>query len=156
MVMTFEMTLYTPYMILADQELRDSDIFPHWPQNSSRIEIFGTKALMVVGRHGMGWQVFGRPHQRKPVVIDESYGRWSDEEHRADFLDAIRNGRRPNADIEEGHRSTLLPQYANISYRLGGEKLEIDPQTETFTNSAAGNALLKREYRKPWVIPEQV
>ena len=156
LVMTFEMTLYTPYMILADQALRDGDIFPHWPQNSSRIEIFGTKALMVVGRHGMGWQVFGRPHQRKPVVVDQMHGRWSDEEHRTDFLDAIRTGRRSNADIEEGHRSTLLPQYANISYRLGGEKLEIDPNTETFTNSEAGNALLKREYRKPWVIPDQV
>ena len=59
MVMTFEMTLNTPYMILADQELRDSDMFPHWPQNSSRIEIFGTKGLMILGRHGMGWQVFG-------------------------------------------------------------------------------------------------
>ncbi|HUT95462.1 MAG TPA: Gfo/Idh/MocA family oxidoreductase [Thermoguttaceae bacterium] len=156
LVMTFEMTLYTPYMMLADQELRDSDIFPHWPQNASRIELFGTKALMVVGRHGMGWQVFGRPHQRQPVVIDQMYGRWSDEEHRTDFLDAIRNDRRPNADIEQGHLSTLLPQYANISYRLGGEKLLVDPKTETFTNSEAGNALLKREYREPWVIREEV
>ena len=156
MLMTFEMTLYTPYMILADQELRDSDIFPHWPQNSSRIEIFGTKGLMVVGRHGMGWQVFGRPHQRKPVVVDQMYGRWSDEEHRDDFCDAIRNHRRSNADILEGHRSTLLPQFANISYRLGGEKLVVDPETETFTNSEAGNALLKREYREPWVMPDPV
>jgi predicted dehydrogenase len=156
LLMTFEMTLNTRYMILADQELRDSDMFPYWPQNSSRIEIFGTKALMVVGRHGMGWQVFGRPVQRKPVVVDQMYGRWSDEEHRTDFLDAIRKGRRPNADIEQGHLSTLLPQYANISYRLGSEKLMVDPATETFTNSPAGNALLKREYRKPWVIPEPV
>ena len=124
LVMTFEMTLYTPYMILADQALRDGDIFPHWPQNASRIEIFGTKGLMVVGRHGMGWQVFGRPHQRKPVV------------DRPDVRPLVRrgaprrlpatpsaHGRRPNADIHEGHLSTLLPQYANISYRLGGEKL---------------------------------
>ncbi|NQT12029.1 MAG: gfo/Idh/MocA family oxidoreductase, partial [Planctomycetes bacterium] len=49
-----------------------------------------------------------------------------------------------------------LPQYANISYRLGGEKLEVDPNSETFTNSDAGNALLKREYRKPWVVPDEV
>jgi predicted dehydrogenase len=156
LVMTFEMTLYTPYMILADQELRDSDIFPHWPQNSSRIEIFGTEGLMVVGRHGMGWQVFGRPHQRKPVVVAQEYGRWSDEEHRDDFLDAVRTRRLPNADIREGHLSTLLPQYANISYRLGGQKLQLDPQTETFTNSPQGNSLLKREYRKPWVIEDEV
>lgn len=156
MLMTFEMTLYTPYMMLADQALRDGDMFPHWPQYASRIELFGTKGLMMVGRHGGGWQVFHRPHRRKPVVAEQSYGRWSDEEHRTDFLDAIRTGRRSNADIQEGHRSTLLPQLANISYRLGGEKLLFDPNTETFTNSEAGNALLKREYREPWVVPERV
>jgi len=157
LTMIFEMTLYTPYMLLADQALRDGDIFPHWPQNASRIELYGTKGVMVLGRHGMGWQVFGRPYQRKPVVVAQEYGRWCDEPHRDDFLDAVRNRRRPNADIEDGHLSTLLPQYANISYRLGGEKLLVDPKTETFTNSQSGNALLRREeYRKPWVIPEEV
>lgn len=156
MIMLFEMTLNTPYMILADQELRDSDMFPHWPQNSSRIEIFGAKGLMVLGRHGMGWQVFGRPKTRKPVVVAQEFGRWTDDEHKDDFFDAIRNNRKPNADIEEVHLSTLYSQYGNISYRLGGRKLVVDPKTETFTNTEEGNALLKREYRAPYVIPEQV
>lgn len=156
MLMTFEMTLNTPYMILADQGLRDGDIFPHWLQNTSRIEIFGTKGLMVLGRHGGGWQVFDRPQSREPVVVAQEYGRWSDPEHREDFCDAIRSNRRPNADIEEGHRSTLLSQFANISYRLGGEKLLVDAKTEAFTNSEQGNQLLKREYRKPWAVPDQV
>lgn len=153
MVMVFEMTLNTPYMIVADQELRDGDIFPHWPQNASRIEIFGTKGLMVLGRHGMGWQVFGRPKSRRPVVIAQEYGRWTDDEHKDDFFDAIRNSRKPNADIEEAHLSTLFAQYGNISYRIGGEKLVVNPETESFSNSEAGNALLKREYRTPFVIP---
>ena len=56
-------------------------------------------------------------------------------ENRTDFVDAIRNRRKPNATIHEGHKSTLLPQYANISYRLGGQKLLVDPKTETFTSS---------------------
>ena len=156
MVMTFEMTLHTPYMILADQVLRDSDMFPHWPQNTSRIEIFGTQGLMIVGRHGGGWQVFGRPQSREPVIVAQQFGRWSDKEHREDFCDAIRTGRRPNADIEDGHRSTLLSQFANISYRLDGEKLLVDAKTETFTNSSRGNAMLKREYRMPWAVPAEV
>ena len=108
MTMTFEMTLNTPYMILADQKLRDSDMFPFWPQNTSRVEVFGSEAMMVVGRHGGGWQVFGRPQNRQPVVIEERFGRWSDKEHQEDFCDAIRAGRRSNADIADGHRSTLL------------------------------------------------
>lgn len=156
MLMMFEMTLYTPYMILADQALRDGEIFPHWHQNTSRIELFGSKGLMVVGRHGGGWQVFGKPKSRKPNVIAQEYGFWSDKEHQQNFIDSIRSGKKPNADIEEGRLSTLLPQLANISYRLGGKKLEFDSKTESFTNSSEGNKLLKREYREPWVVPENV
>lgn len=156
LLMTFEMTLCTPYMILVDQKLRDGDIFPHWPQNSSRVEIYGTKGLMYLGRHGIGWQVYGRPKSRKPVVVAQEYGRWTDDEHKDDFIDAIRNHRRPNADVEIAHLSNLLPLYGTISYRLGGQKLLVDPKTETFTNSPEGNRMLKREYRKPWIVPEVV
>jgi len=111
---------------------------------------------MILGRHGMGWQVFGRPKSRKPVVVAQEYGRWTDDEHKDDFFDAIRSGSKPNADIEEGHLSALLSQYGNISYRLGGQKLVVDPHSESFTNSPEGNALLKREYRSPYSIPERV
>jgi predicted dehydrogenase len=156
LVMVFDLTLYTPYMLKSDQVLRDSDMFPHWPQNATRIEIYGDKGLMCVGRHGGGWQVFGRPQQRQPVVVAQEYGRFPDPEHKEDFVQAIRERRRPNADIEQGHRSTLLSQYANISYRLGGQKLLVDAKTETFTNSDQGNALLKRSYRPKWAVPDQV
>jgi hypothetical protein len=111
---------------------------------------------MVAGRHGDGWQVFGPARDERPVVIAQSNGNFPDSEHKQDFCDAIREGRKPAADIEEGHRSTLLCQYANISYRLGGQKLEIDPATETITNCAPANAMRKRSYRAPWVVPEAV
>jgi len=157
MMMVFEMALYTPYMLKTDQELRDKlDMFPYWPQNSTRIEIYGDAGVMCVGDVGGGWQVFGRPENRQPVVIAQQKGPYPDREHHDNFVECIRSRKRPNADIEEGHRSTLLCQYANISYRLGGQKLLVDSRTETFTNSAEANALLKREYRKPWVVPEEV
>ena len=37
-----------------------------------------------------------------------------------------------------------------------GAALEFDPKTEKFTNNDAANALLTREYRKPFVVPEKV
>lgn len=156
LVMSFELSLYTPYILKTDGEIRDSDMFPYWLQNSTRIEIYGSEGLMIVGRHGGGWQVFARPHQRQPVVVAQEYGRFPDPEHKQNFCDCIRSGDLPNADIEEGHRSTLLCQYANISLRLGGQKLEIDPATETCIGNDDANAMLKREYRSPWVVPEQV
>ena len=45
---------------------------------------------------------------------------------------------------------------ANISYRLGKRQLRFDGNTETFPDDAEANALLKRKYRAPWIIPEQV
>ncbi len=131
-------------------------MFPYWMQNSTRIEIFGTKGMMVVGRHGGGWQVFVRPKSRQPVVKDQAYGRFPDPEHKENFVSCLRSRELPNADVLQGHLSCLMIHYANISYRLGGEKLTIDAATESITNSEAGKALLKREYRDPWVIPEQV
>jgi hypothetical protein len=35
-----------------------------------------------------------------------------------------------------------------------GVWLEMDPATERFTNSAPANELLRREDRKPFVVPE--
>lgn len=157
LVMSFELTLYTPYMLKSDMEMRNSqDLYPYWPQNAERIEIYGSEGLMFLGRHGCGYQVYGRPQQRKPVLVTQEHGTFPDPEHQQNFIECIRSRKMPNADIEEGHRSTLLCQLANISYRLGGQKLVFDAATECCLNNDSANALLKREYRSPFVIPEQV
>jgi len=156
LLMSFDLTLFTPYMLKTDSGVRDNDMFPYWLQNSTRIEIFGTQGMMVVGRHGGGWQVFVRPHSRQPVVKDQEYGRFPDPEHKENFFQCIRSRERPNADIAEAHVSTLLIHYANISYRLGGEKLAIDPMTEHFVDNTEAMKLFRRSYRDPWVMPEQV
>jgi predicted dehydrogenase len=157
LVMAFEQTLYTPYMIKSDMVVRNTDVYPYWPQNTERVEIYGEQGVMYVGRVGAGWQVFGHQKNRQPVVVAQMHGRYPDVPHKDNFVASIRSRKLPNADIREGHLSTLLCQFGNISYRLGGQKLLVDPKTESFTNSSEGNRLLKRaEYRKPWVVPDQV
>jgi len=156
LVMTFELTLYTPYMLKSDGVLRNSDIFPYWPQNATRIEIYGTEGLMLVGRHGGGWQAYVRPKNRKPVVRDQMYGRFPDPEHKENFIHCIRTRKRPNADIAKVHTSALLIHYANLSIRTGGTTLKIDPRSEHIINHEQAQTLFRREYRKPWVVPEEV
>ena len=39
--------------------------------------------------------------------------------HAADFLDAIKTGRQPNAEIEVGHLSTTLIHLGNLAMRVG-------------------------------------
>lgn len=115
LLMTFELTELAPYLLKTDPETRDSDLFPGWSQNASRIEIYGTKGMMVVGRHGGGWQVFDRPRSREPVVRAQQYGRFPDAIHKENFVNCLGTRNLPNADVREGHRSALLVHEANIS-----------------------------------------
>ena len=60
LVMTFENTGFTPYMFKTPQYIRDGDLFPFWPQNSDRIEIYGTKQNDVP-RAARRWLASARP-----------------------------------------------------------------------------------------------
>ncbi|TWU31817.1 Gfo/Idh/MocA family protein [Novipirellula artificiosorum] len=153
LLMTFTLTLDTPYMLKSDPELRDNDIFPHWPQNATRIEIYGSEGVMFVGRMGGGWQVFERTKGRQPVVTEQMYGRFPDPNHQENFVDCIRSRELPNADVEKGHRSALLGHLANISYRLGGRKLVFDGQSEQIVDDSEAMKFYTREsYRAPYGV----
>ena len=157
-LMTFELTQWAPYMDKIAGDIRDNDLFPYWPQCATRIEIYGTKGLMYVGRHGGGWQVFtsAQKQSRPGELVAQAFGRFPDPEHKQNFIESIRNDKLPSADIEEGHRSAVLVHLANIATRLGGRRLVFNSKTETFVGDKEANALLKRDYRAPFVIPEQV
>ena len=77
--------------------------------------------------------------------------------HRRNFIEAVRSRQVSDltADILEGHLSSALCHLANISYRLGRE-LRFDPQSERFVGDEQADAYLTREYRQPYVVPEEV
>jgi predicted dehydrogenase len=157
MLVSFELTLETPYMLKISPIIRQAkDMFPYWPQCATRIEIYGTTGLMCLGRHGGGWQVFDRPKLQDGVVKAQCKGLFPDPEHKQNFVQCIRSRATPNAPIEEGHKSVLWAHYATMSYRLGGEKLTIDPKTEQVVGNDRAMAMFKREYRKAYAIEDQV
>jgi predicted dehydrogenase len=151
LTMVFEQTLWTPYMQKTPFSMRDTDNLPNWPFSGTRIEVYGSKQQMFLGRHGGGWEVFGADGTSAKIQP----GRFRNREHIQNFIECIRSRKRPNADIEEGHLSTLLCHYGNIAYRVG-RKLHIDPKTEGFADDPEANSLVKRTYREPYVIPEVV
>ena len=69
--------------------------------------------------------------------------------HLKNFLACIRSGERPAADIEVGHKSTLLCHLGNIAYRTG-HTINCDPQSGHVQNDADAEALWSREYRQGW------
>jgi hypothetical protein len=133
----------------TDMAMRDRDQFPNWPFNGTRIEVLGTEGLMILGRHGDGWQVFDGNQE----VVAEQYGRQADRPHIRNFLDCVRTRATPVADVEQGHESTLLCHLANAAWHAGNRALRFDRQTETFPDERGADGFLGREYRTPWRFP---
>ncbi len=76
--------------------------------------------------------------------------------HQRNFIDCVKASSgstvaRPNADIEEGHKSTRLCHLGNIAYRVG-RVLRFDAKTEGIIDDAEANKLLGRSYRKGYEI----
>lgn len=132
--------------------VRDSDQFPDWEFTSTKIELYGTKGFLRLGRQGGGWQAFNEQGD----IVAQEYGRQADDIHIANFLDCMRSRNLPNADIEEGRRSDLLIHLSNLSARVGNQKLIYDAERNNFTNSTEANNLLRRKDRAPWQIPDMV
>lgn len=155
--MTFENGGYTPYMDKIAIDVRENDLFPFWPQCATRIEIYGTEGLMYLGRHGGGWQVFGKSkvQSRPGELIAQEYGRQGNRWHQDNFLACIKDRKNPNADIEIGHRAAVTVHMANIAHRAGNRLLKYDASTERFDLPEA-NKLLRRNDRKAYAVPDIV
>jgi predicted dehydrogenase len=152
LTLVFELTLWTPYMDKTELAFRDTDAFPDWMFNSTKVEVYGSKGIMYLGRQGDGWEVYEEGGKRAAA----GPGRQPHLRHFERFCQCVRDRSTPPADIAVSHLSTLLAHLGNISYRLGGRRLELDPGTETFVNDPEANALIRRTYRDPWRVPEAV
>jgi predicted dehydrogenase len=141
----------TNYMRKFPNEVRYGSTWPHWPTSATRVEIYGTKGLMLLGQHGCGWQVIVEGGK----LVEQDKGYFPDKWHQPNFIECIRSRKMPNADSELGHRSACLVHLANLSYRVGNKQLLFDSDREQTDNKAA-NHLLKPAYRKQYRMPEQV
>lgn len=150
-LMTCEAANFPPYLRKSNNLERNGDKFPFWPQNNERIEIYGTKQMMYVGRHGVGWQVL----EGEGKVVAQEKGKHPDAWHQPNFLQCMRTRTTPNADVEQAHHSAILVHMGNISHRAGNLRLAFDAQTEQFDNPQA-NTLLRPAFRGEYRIPEQV
>ncbi|MEZ4898498.1 MAG: Gfo/Idh/MocA family oxidoreductase [Saprospiraceae bacterium] len=69
--------------------------------------------------------------------------------HIRNFFDAIRDGQSLAADIDSGHKSTLLVQLGNIAQRVG-HSLNIDPANGHILDSPEAMTYWSRDYEPGW------
>jgi predicted dehydrogenase len=111
---------------------------------------YGTKGVLILG-HSVGFQVFGQKNQPGEKVRGEA----DLVAHHTNFIQCVRSGKRPNADVEEGHLSACLVHLANIACRQQ-KTLHFDPVKEMISDVEA-NKLVRRTYRDGhWAVPKGV
>jgi len=86
----------------------------------------------------------GQRMERKQVSADDATALPA-----ANFIDCVRSRKRPLADVEIGHRSTIVAHLGNIAFRTG-RKIRWDAAQEEIIDDPEAAKLLRRPARKPW------
>jgi predicted dehydrogenase len=107
------------------------------------ISFHGTEASIVIT--GAGYAVFDMQGEQRETFS----GPGGDGSHLENFLAAIRESKRPHADILEAHRSTLLCHLGNIAYRTRSV-LRTDPANGHILDQPQAAAMWQREYAEGW------
>ena len=161
--MTFEVRHW-----YTNSEAGMRDKYPFVAANQCVGEIFfGSEGYMIFPDYSSYFTFFGPKNEPGPFKTagkgdgDKGYAgtfwRMESVPHFRNWLGAIRSRKYQdlNADVEQGHLSTSVCHLAKISCKLG-RSVHFDPQTERFVNDPAADKLLTREYRKPYVVPDEV
>jgi predicted dehydrogenase len=127
----------------------------HWNTNDEHgVKVgnifYGRDGIMVVKGYD-SYEVFLGSHKERGPH------RKAGGNHFANFIEAVlsRKTGEQNAPVETAHTSAGLAHLGNTAFRLG-RQLEFDPKTERFISDEQANAMLTREYRAPFVVPDKV
>ncbi|MEN6365843.1 MAG: Gfo/Idh/MocA family oxidoreductase [Thermoguttaceae bacterium] len=144
----------------SEADMRDKYPFVE-PNAVVGVMFFGSEGYMIIPDYTSYYVFLGPNHELGPHATagqtDDLNKSLANLPHFQNWIAACRSRRREDlhADIEQGHLSTSMCHLAKISNHLK-RSVRIDPKTECFTGDDEANALLKREYRAPYVVPEQV
>jgi predicted dehydrogenase len=116
---------------------------------------YGTNGTLFSDR--IGFEIYpeleparpGRGASRPRMAPKEATAEDTTDRHARDFIECVRSRRRPAADVEIGHRSTIAAHLGNIAYRTG-RKIRWDSAREVILDDPAASELLGRKPRKPW------
>lgn len=129
-------------------ELRHGNGKEPWGRMDHGIEFYGTKACLWINRDG--YSVFEEDARPLPLKVADV---GQDVQHLRNWVDCVRSRKRPNADVEAGHLGSIPAHLANVAYRVG-HRVRWDAAKETTPGDSEAASLLKRDYRKPYVLPK--
>ena len=116
---------------------------------------YGTKGYMIFSRRGFFRTYLGRREKPGPKAGQSGRVGAPLPRHMKNFLDCIRSRKQTMAGVEIAHRTCALIHLGEIAYRTK-TVLQFNPKTEKITNSNEANAMLTKEYRAPFGLPNKI
>ena len=110
---------------------------------------YGTKGMLVLGKKS-GYQLFGPRNKLIENVVAESGPDLA--AHHKNFIDCVRSGELPHANIEVAHLSASICHLGNLATRTG-RVLHFDPKREEIVGDEEAARQVRREYRDHWASP---
>jgi myo-inositol 2-dehydrogenase / D-chiro-inositol 1-dehydrogenase len=118
------------------------------------LDVFGTKGMLSVNRRGLHVMPEMMHQGRERVPAMEALEVKTNDfntAHVRNFLDCVKSRQKPNADVEEAHRTAVMCHLGNISTRIG-RSIKWDAEKEQIVGDPEANKWLSREYRAPWKL----
>ncbi len=120
------------------------------------IEFCGVEGAMFLDRKG--FIITPEKDRTKPEIVgnpakDNFLPPGLDNLHVRNFLKCVRSRELPASDVEAAHKATTLSHLGNIAIRVG-RQIRWDAETECIPGDREADALLRRTYRKPYILPE--
>jgi predicted dehydrogenase len=115
------------------------------------VQFIGTNGEITVNRgvlRSRPADIIKTPIGEKDVRLFRSPG------HLRDWLNCIRNRRRPICDVEIGARSVTVCHLGNLAY-WHHRRLRWDPKGWRFVGGDGNDAWLDREHRAPYQLPKE-
>jgi predicted dehydrogenase len=147
-------TLSSTYLYPAENKIIEFEVRPWCTNQEAGVGVgnifYGSEGYMLVKGYDTYEVYLGE--KREPGPARKAGGN-----HYANFIKAVRSRKTSdqNGPVETAHLSSALAHLGNISFRLG-RQLEFDPATERFVSDERANSMLSRNYRAPFVVPENV
>ncbi len=144
----------------AEAGFRDQYPFHGNPDACVGAFLLGTKGFMIFPDYTSYYTFLGPKRELGPhAAMPNTAQRWHvmDYVHHPNWVKACRsrNNKDLNADILQGHMACTMPLLGNISY-LTGRTIDFDPESETIQNDDEANRYLRKSYRAPFAVPQEV
>lgn len=110
------------------------------------ISFHGTDGTLVIEDNG--YRILDSKNKEIAKKTGEP-GEGGERDHIANFVACIKSGQRPNADIAEAHKSTLLCHLGNIAHRTN-RVLTTNEKDGHIVGDDEAMKLWSKEYRKGW------